>query len=59
MIRALGFGFAFQILLFVEELGTRTLEVPRLMIMVAMKGCILVIQGLCPMEISNLEIDLI
>ena len=58
-IPALGFELAIQILLFFVELGTCILEVPRLMTMTETEGYIFIVQGLCPVEISNLEVDLI
>ena len=54
-MRLLAFGF----LLLGRHRGTRALKVPCVMAVSAPKGCVLVIQGLSPMEVSNFEINLI
>ena len=56
---AFGFLFSIGFLLLGWHRGTRALKVACMMAVAASEGCVLVIQSLSPMEISNFEIDLV
>lgn len=56
---ALGFLLRIGLLLVYRHCGTGVLKVPCMMAVSAAKGCVLVVQGMSPMKVSNFEIDLV
>ena len=56
---AFGFQLRIGFLLLGSHQGTRALKVPCVMAVAAAERCVLVVQVLSPVEVSNLEIDLV